>query len=105
MAIVGRVTVDTAILKSRASEVRSLGNSVKSNLDEILRIMESTKGYWIGEAGDLNRKLYADQKDEIQFMMKRIMEHPDDLEIMAGVYETSENTNVSTSMSLKENIL
>lgn len=105
MAIQGTIIVDTLVMKSKADEVRTLGNKVKQEFQTMSDLISKTSSYWIGEAGDLHRKLYNDHKDDIDQMIRRILEHPTDLEAMAGNYETAENTNVNTAQLLNADII
>lgn len=105
MAITGSLLVDTVTMTNQAAEVRRLANAAKVDFQAMKEIMEKTRNYWIGEAGDLHRKLYDDQKDDIDVMLRRILEHPTDLEQMAGIYTQAENTNVSTAQALPSDAL
>lgn len=101
----GRLIVDTNVMVEQAEKVRKLGMAISKSFQEMKDVMEKTKYYWIGEAGDLNRKLYQNHIDEIDNMLKRILEHPDDLEVMAGNYDIAEKTNTSTSQGLDSDVI
>lgn len=106
-SIVGTVEVKVRpdILISQAEEVRRLGNDMRikfQNMDDTLR---KTSGYWIGEAGEVHRKLYNDQKEDVDKMLRRLLEHPDDLLVISQNYSTAERSNVATSQSLPSDII
>ena len=103
--IEGRLVVDTSVMVSQAAEVRSLCNAVKADFQSMRELMNKTKNYWTGEAADLHRKLYDNQREDIDLIIRRIMEHPTDLEQMAGVYDEGERNNINASQNLPGDIL
>lgn len=105
MAIEGTVVVRTEVLKEKAQTVKTEIAKMNHYLDELATRLEGTRGYWIGEAGDLHRRLYNEQKENVAYMMKRLSEHPDDLMQMAGVYEAAENENTSVGQSLSGDVI
>ena len=105
MAITGRLVVTPEQLESQAAEVRRLGTLVKNDYQAMKDLMEKTRSYWIGDAGDLHRKLYDNQKDDIDVMIRRILEHPTDLEMMAGIYKEMEINATSISSGLPGDII
>lgn len=88
MAISGQVTlkVTPEQLRTKAQETKSNIAKLTNSFDTISNIIANTKNYWIGEAGDLHRKLYTDEKEHIQEMFARLNEHPVDLEQIALNY-------------------
>ena len=106
MAISGEfiLKVTPEELISRAAEVKSLGEKMKGDFAELEQLVEKTRGYWIGEAGELHRQRYTEQKDDIQRMLNRLMEHPDDLLLISGNYSQAESTNVETAQALPNDL-
>ena len=107
MAGIGSVAVKVSpeALVTQAEEVRRLGNDMKKRFEVLEDIMESTKGYWIGEAGELHRKLYNEQKDDIAQMLGRLLEHPDDLLMISGNYKAAESKNVQSASVLDADVI
>ena len=68
--------------------------------DSIKTVMDKTKGHWIGTGGDAHRTAYDSGKDELETILSRLLEHPEDLRIMAGVYDSTERNVVTSIKSL-----
>ncbi len=92
MAITGdvRVKVNSAVLNSKAQAVSNSIGKMQQCFDQLETIIKRTSYYWIGEAGDLHRKIYQEQQPQIEEMMKRLKEHPRDLVTMAQTYDAAE---------------
>ena len=99
------VKVSTEVMVAQAEEVRTLGNSMKQKLSNILDIASRTKFYWTGEAGELHRKLFESQRSDIDIMIRRLLEHSNDLLAIAQNYEAGEATNVETALQLQADII
>lgn len=107
MAGIGSVTVRVTPEKlvSQAEEVRRLGNDMQRRFTVLENTMARTRGYWIGEAGDLHRKLYDEQKDNVNQMLRRLLEHPDDLLAISENYKAAEKTNVASATALEADVI
>lgn len=107
MAITGSVAVKVSseALVTQAEEVRRLGNDMKRRFEVLEDIMSKTKYYWLGEAGELHRKLYNEQKDDISQMLRRLMEHSDDLLMISGNYKAAESKNVQSASVLDADVI
>ena len=97
---IDRFRVDTAQMAATAEELRQQGNDMKRHFDEISAVMDRTGTYWTGEAADRHRKLYSEQKDDVDQMLRRIMEHPVDLGLISQQYREGENQSVSIAEGL-----
>lgn len=82
--------VKTEVLHQKSSSISTKVKSVKNRFEEMERVINSTRTYWEGEAGNINRETYKEFQDEILEIIARLEEHVTDLESMAGVYEKSE---------------
>lgn len=107
MSITGsvEVLVTPEVLIEQAEEVRRLGNDMKIHFQEMESIMNKTRNYWIGEAGDIHRQRYEEHKDDIDQMLRRLLEHPDDLLMISGNYSAAEKSNVEAALALPEDII
>lgn len=88
MAIAGQVMlkVTPEELVVKAQETIKNISKLKTGFANLESVIARTNGYWIGEAGDLHRKLYQDEKENIEQMFARLSEHPKDLEQIAKTY-------------------
>lgn len=105
MNIEGKVKVSTTQLKAKADEVSKLIKQYRSCYERMEQRINGTKSYWIGEAGDLHRKLFNDKKERMDKMFRRLEEHPRDLLTMAGVYENVEREVQNIALSLDGDVI
>ncbi len=107
MAISGdvHIKVNTAQLNSKADTVTTEINNMNKCFEQLESIINKTASYWIGEAGDEHRKLYSEQKDNIDIIMRRLKEHPVDLRTMAGTYEATEREVTAIGNSLSGDVI
>lgn len=107
MSITGsvEVLVTPEVLISQAEEVRRLGNDMRLHFQKMDEIMNKTRNYWIGDAGDIHRQRYEEHKDDVDLMLRRLLEHPDDLLQISGNYSTAENKNIAEAQSLPSNFI
>lgn len=100
-----RIKVNPEAMLVQAEEVRRLANNMQAHFREIETAMENTKYYWIGEAGNAHRNLYMSQKNDIEKMMRRLLEHPTDLTNISKNYSMGERTNVQETKSLPSDVI
>lgn len=107
MAISGEVVlkVTPEQLQTKAQTTRNHISQLKTVFDNIGNIMTRTQNYWIGEAGDLHRRLYTDETDQIQEMFARLSEHPADLEQIARTYLDVEAATENIAMELPGDVI
>lgn len=93
MAIAGQVMlkVTPENLLVKAQETTRNISKLKTVFSNLAGIIARTNSYWLGEAGDLHRKLYQEEKDNIEQMFARLSEHPRDLEQIARTYMNVED--------------
>lgn len=107
MAIIGEVhiKVNSTVLTDKAQAVSTSIKNMDNCFEQLESIIKRTSYYWIGEAGDLHRKIYEDKKPQIEDMMKRLKEHPVDLVAMAQTYETTEAMVQSLASELPGDVI
>ena len=101
--IVLRVTPEE--LRRKADDFSSLVTDIKNHFDAIITTASKTRGYWQGEAGDKDRVGYASYQEDMDFIIRRLKEHPADLLSMAGIYESAENSIRETNAELKTDLI
>ncbi len=99
--IVLRVTPE--VLRQKSDEFTGIIKQIKAHFDRVESISAKTKGYWQGDAGTCDRESYASYKPDIQYIIRRLEEHPTDLLTMAGIYSEAEKAAVTTNAQLKTN--
>lgn len=107
MIAIGNISVKVSpeALVTQAVEVRRLATDMKRRFEILEDTMDKTKGYWLGEAGELHRKLYNEQKEKVTTMLKRLLEHPDDLLAISENYKMAENINVQSASLLDADLI
>ncbi|MDE6434730.1 MAG: WXG100 family type VII secretion target [Lachnospiraceae bacterium] len=91
-----KVTPDQ--LKKKSGEIKKEIKAIENDFTKVDEYVTGTKKYWEGEASDVHIKGYNKMKDDFKTIIKRLKEHPKDLETMAGVYEDTENS-IKTAIS------
>lgn len=99
--IVLRVTPE--VLQQKSGEFTEIVEKIQAHFDRVESISTKTKGYWQGDAGTRDRESYASYKDDIQFIIRHLQEHPTDLLAMAGIYREAERDAAATNAQLKTN--
>ena len=92
MAINGAVEllVTPEVLNQKATEVEKYVANMKKRFDNMKMLIDKSKGYWAGEAGDMHRQNYSVQVSTIDQILRRLGEHPGDLRTIAQTYSTAE---------------
>jgi len=99
--IVLRVTPE--VLQQKSDEFTGIIKEIKAHFDRVEGIAGKTSTYWHGDAGTRDRESYASYKDDIQFIIRRLEEHPTDLLTMAGIYRKTEQEVAAVNAQLKTN--
>lgn len=92
--------VDEAAFKTAVTAMNSRIREMKASYDGVIKIAQNTGKYWIGLAGDEHRRAFLDQQDEIETILKRLSEHPVDLQKISGIYVEAENEVAEASSSV-----
>ena len=101
----GQILVDTSVMVAKADELSGSIRKVEESFQDIQTMVAATGNYWLGEAGDHYRALFAAEKEEIETVLRRLKEHPVDLKTMAQGYETAENLIRNENMQLQSDYI
>ncbi|MDE6916700.1 MAG: WXG100 family type VII secretion target [Lachnospiraceae bacterium] len=107
MAIAGevRLKVTPEQLQTKAQVTTDNIAQLKTVFENIGSIVARTQNYWIGEAGDLHRRLYTDEREQIEELFARLSEHPADLEQIAQTYLNVEKVVENISLELPGDVI
>lgn len=107
MAITGtvQIKVNPAVLNDKAQTVSKQIRNMENCFEQLDMIVNRTAYYWIGEGGDKHRMLYKQQRPQIEEMMRRLKEHPDDLLAIAQKYEMAESSVQSMAAELPDDVI
>lgn len=83
----GQVTkVDTSKLETASATLKQKIQKARTSYGNVMTIVKNTNRYWIGEAGEEHRNAFLEQQDDIDQILARLSEHPDDLMKIANIY-------------------
>lgn len=99
------LTVTPEVLQRQAEKSKKSVYQLKSRMSELEQIMNRTKSYWIGEAGDAHRSYYFEQEEYIQKLFARLEEDISDLENIASVYTKTEREVSSIAGDLPSDVI
>ena len=97
--------VSTEVMRAQATKVDGYIKAIKKDFDEIRRVVNASKSYWVGDASDKHRSIFGEREDDIDLILRRLAEHPNDLRKMAGIYEEAEQVNEILASQLPENVI
>lgn len=107
MAIGGNISikVQPEVLAQKSQEVSAGIRKLSSCFDDLERIVNRTSYYWVGEAGDMHRRLYQEQKGYVDEMLLRLKEHPKDLLEISRNYMQTEQIVETITNELSGNVI
>ena len=100
-----QLKVSPDALRTKAQEISGQIQTIENNWNRIYDLIQNSKSYWQGEASDYHRKYLKDNNEEIKKLLKRLNEHPVDLQKMAGVYIEAENQAVQLASALPDDVI
>lgn len=92
-------------LKKKSDEISKEISAIETDFGKIEQLVIGTKKYWEGEASDQHIKSFNKMKDDLKTIIKRLKEHPKDLQEMAGVYEETEQSIKQIASALPVDVL
>lgn len=92
--------VKPEVLKNKAQSITADINTIEGDINKLTDTIIGTRKYWQGDASDKHTNNYNELKDDLTRIIKRLKEHPTDLEKMAGIYEDTEKKLQETISAL-----
>lgn len=86
----GTLLVTPAELKNTASVFQGKAGEVKTLHDDMISKVNALSGSWTGEASDAYRNKFAALQASMDKINRMIMEHVNDLNVMAEQYEAAD---------------
>ncbi|MBR1472541.1 MAG: hypothetical protein IJ600_12990 [Lachnospiraceae bacterium] len=78
------LSVNTDVLITKANEVEDKVKEMRTQFDQMTALIDGTRNYWIGEAGDMHRNLYNGHKEDIEKKLQDLEAHPVNLREVAN---------------------
>ncbi len=100
-----KLKVDSNAMITKAGEVSEAIRKMQNAFDDIENIVRKTSAYWEGAAADYYRQMYNDKKDQVQEVLNRLKEHPEELELMANNYVAVEKRNEDSNAKLRNDYI
>lgn len=101
-----QLKVDADVLKTAASEIKTQVSDLRKQWQRLTSLIQKSDSYWEGEASCIHQQYIRDLDPDMETMLKRIWEHPDDLLKMANIYiETEEELTETMKSVLQEDVI
>lgn len=99
------ILVTPEILDEKAEEVKNISDQMEQIFEDIQNKVDRTRSYWVGEAADAHREAFKKQKTTINDILKRLREHPVDLQKIAKTYRGTEQALEEGAMQMSSNLI
>ncbi|MDO5415633.1 MAG: WXG100 family type VII secretion target [Lachnospiraceae bacterium] len=93
------------VLNAKAQEVTAAITQMEHLFENVQTTVSRSKYYWIGEAGELHRKMFEEQKDDVAEILVRLKEHPVDLQKIAKTYTSTEQQLAEAASQMSSNLI
>ena len=77
-------------LDIKAQEAATAIFEMEQLLSNVQDTVNRTEYYWNGEAAELNRKVFLEQKEDMEEILTRLKEYPATLRKVANIYRETE---------------
>ena len=77
-------------LDMKAQEAKTAIFEMEQLLANVQDTVNRTEYYWNGEAAELNRKVFLEQKEDMEEILTRLKEYPATLRKVANIYRETE---------------
>ncbi|MCR4789421.1 MAG: WXG100 family type VII secretion target [Lachnospiraceae bacterium] len=101
----GILKVTPEKLMASSEQFGATAKQMRAHTDEMMALINSLKGIWIGEAQDAYNAKFNMLQTDMDKLYRMVTEHSSDLMQMAATYAEAENTNTTTGQSLGGNVI
>ena len=101
----GILKVTPEKLMTSSEQFGMTANQMRAHTDEMMSLINSLKGVWIGEAQDAYNSRFNMLQSDMDKLYRMVTEHASDLMQMAMTYSEAENNNTVTGQSLNGNVI
>lgn len=92
-------------MRAKAQEITDQVSRMENCWNRICSLIENSKAYWQGDASEYHRKHLKDHEGDVAAMLKRLKEHPEDLQKMAGIYVEAEEKASQIAFALPDDVI
>lgn len=100
-----RFKVDPADLQREATTLEEQIKGLERLFDFMLKKVDSTKNYWLGDASLQYRSEFENQEEYMAEAIKRMTEYVNDLNRIASTYTGVEKANVEIANQLSNDVI
>lgn len=100
-----QLKVSPEVLRVKAEEISGQIQEMDNSWSRMYDLIQNSKFYWQGEASEYHRKYLKENNEEMKKLLKRLREHPIDLQKMAGVYVEAEQQAVQIASALPDDVI
>lgn len=97
--------VSTSVLKAKSQEILKQIKEIEKNWKLLYDCVDKSQNYWVGEASNQHRRSIADDKQDMEQVIKKLKEHPKDMLTMAGVYIETEKQATKIANALPKDVI
>ena len=101
----GIIKVTPEVLINTASEFSTQGTQISSLTTQMMDLINSLPGSWVGDAGTAYVSKFSGLSDDSQRITNMINEHVEDLNEMAQTYITTEAQIEEMTQSLSADVI
>lgn len=101
----GTIKVSPQKLIATAGEFSKEGSNMTSLVSEMINIVSSMNSTWEGDASMAYITKFKSLEGDLQVLNRMIQEHVRDLEEMANLYSTAEQSNADDATSLASGVI
>ena len=101
----GIIKVSPEKLVATSQEFSTHGSTISTLTSEMLTVVASLSSVWEGDAATSYMTKFKSLETDIQTLNRMIQEHVNDLQQMANVYSTAEQSNTDDAASLTAGII
>lgn len=100
-----QLKVSPDAMRAKAQEITDQASRIENSWNRIHDLIENSKSYWQGDASEYHRKYLKENDEDIKKMLKRLREHPEDLQKMAGIYVKAEAKAAQIASALPDDVI
>ena len=101
----GILKVTPEKLMQTSGEFATIGNQMKNLTGEMLSQVQGLSGIWQGEAAAAYGGRFDMLSTDMEKLYRMVQEHVEDLQEMAGQYQSAEESNAGLGSGLKSSIV
>lgn len=101
----GTIKVSPEKLTATAQEFSQQGSNMSSLVSEMINIVSGMNSSWEGDASVAYITKFNSLESDLQVLNRMIQEHVTDLEEMANLYRTAEQSNADDAASLSSGVI